>query len=513
MECPTRRFRRHTGAMADGSRFSMPRWSVRSRILASILLVTALGMLVAGGSAFLLQRERTLAEIDQRLLSRVESARFVVTGVPTSTAGDETVTAVVAPPSFPSSSEALEGVLARVIPGRFESSLGIVDGVATFVPGVAIDFHLEDVPGFVERVVDETAGGQVVIGTAVSSLGALRYIATPIEIAGSTESAVYVTAVDVSGELAEVTSSFTIYALVATAALVVIGLVGWFVAGRLLRPIRQLRAAASRITVSDLHERIPVAGRDDVSELTATVNDMLERLDTSVTAQRQLLEDVRHELKTPITIVRGHLELLDATNAGEVESTRALAIDELDRMAALVDDIELLAQAHGSTLVLELIDAGDLTREVFAKASGLAGHEWVLGETAHVTTRADANRVTQAWLQLIDNASKYSPAGTRIEIGSTAGDGVVELWVHDQGPGIPEEARERIFERFGRVDAGRGIRGSGLGLPIVAAIAEAHGGRVSLDSGPGGSRFALVLPVASAVQFAATETTTTEMTE
>lgn len=477
----------------------MPRWSVRSRILASILLVTALGMLVAGGSAFLLQRERTLAEIDDRLLSRVESARLVVTGVSTGRDGEETTAAAPPAESFATGRDALEGVLARVIPGRFESSLGIVDGVATFVPGVAIDFHLEDDPALVDRIVRESLAGDVVIGTAVSTLGTLRYIATPIVVGGSTDQAIFVTAIDVSGELAEVTSSFTIFAIVAVAALVVIGLVGWYVAGRLLRPIRQLRAAASRITVTDLHERIPVAGRDDVSDLTETVNDMLDRLDSSVTAQRRLLEDVRHELKTPITIVRGHLELLDPADEAEVVSTRALAIDELDRMASLVDDIELLAQAHGSTLALELVDSGDLTRDVFAKASVIPGRRWSLGEIAHVTTRIDRSRITQAWLQLADNAAKYSPEGSLVELGSTQWDDVVELWVSDEGPGIPDEARERIFERFGRVDTGRGIGGSGLGLPIVAAIAEAHGGYVALDSSPAGSRFGIVLTIERAV--------------
>src|SRR5690606_32715178 len=124
-----------------------------------------------------------------------------------------------------------------------------------------------------------------------------------------------------------------------------------------------------------------------------------------------------------------------------------------------------------------------LTEEVFAKAAGLPDHEWMLGEVAHATARVDPARVTQAWLQLVDNASKYSPKGSLIEVGSTLWDDVVELWVQDQGSGIPAEARERIFERFGRVDAGRGIRGSGLGLPIVAAIAEAHGGYVALQTG------------------------------
>ena len=484
--------------MASPLRFLRTRWSVRSRILASMLLVAALGMASANATAFIIQRERTLADVDDRLASRVDAARAVVTGeVPT---GPENGAAPATPGTsgFATTSDALEAVLARVLPSTNESSLGIVDGKARYVPGIDIGFHLEDDPAFVGRIVDEVADGSVRVGTSVSSFGQWRYIAVPITVTGSTESGIYVAAVDLRAELADLEDAFTTYMLVALAALVAIGLVGWFVAGRLLRPIRQLRAAASRITASDRKERIPVVGTDDVSELTATINDMLDRLDTALTSQRQLLDDVRHELKTPITIVRGHLELLDSGNVADVEATRALAIDELDRMAGLVDDIEFLAETQGTNPVRELVDVDDLTAEVFAKASVIPGHEWALAEVATVTASLDPARITQAWLQLADNAAKYSATGTLIELGSSTNGTEVEFWVADRGPGIPADARARIFERFGRVDTGRGIRGSGLGLPIVAAIAHAHGGRVNLVSSPSGSRFGIVMRVVHA---------------
>jgi signal transduction histidine kinase len=244
-----------------------------------------------------------------------------------------------------------------------------------------------------------------------------------------------------------------------------------------------------------LSERIPVAGSDDFSELTETVNEMFDRLDIAMTSQRQLLDDVRHELKTPVTILRGHLELLDAANQAEVASTRALALDELDRMADLVDGIEALAETQRAIVSPRPVDVGDLTADVFAKLQVLVDHDWQLTETAHVSAQLDPARITQAWLQLGDNAAKYSPVGTTIELGSRAGNDWVELWVADHGPGIPGEFWGRIFERFGRVDTGRGVRGSGLGLPIVAAIAEAHGGRVTLASSPAGSRFGILVPV------------------
>jgi len=222
---------------------------------------------------------------------------------------------------------------------------------------------------------------------------------------------------------------------------------------------------------------------------------MLDRLDGAMTSQRQLLDDVRHELATPITIVRGHLELLDPEDVDDVEATRLLAIDELDRMARLVDDIESLTDSQRMSLTLTATDVGDLTEEVFAKASGIPGHEWVLESAVQVSAPLDVGRITQAWLQLVDNAAKYSPHGSRIRLGSTGRGKEVEFWVADRGSGIPPGSEQRIFERFGRADTGRGIRGSGLGLPIVQAIATAHGGRVSLESSSEGSRFGIVIPI------------------
>lgn len=485
----------------------LPRWTVRSRILTSMLLVTAVGMTLAGASAFLLQRERTLVDIDARLLSRVESARFVVTGETSATGGDDTVAAAPGAPGFATTTDALESVLARVVPDRNESSLGLIDGTATFVPGVEIDFHLEDDPALVSRVAAEVADGTVRLGTAVSPLGRLRYIAAPVWVEGDAQQGVYLTAIDTGAELRELTRAFTTYSFVAAGSLAAVALVGWFVAGRLLRPIRHLRQAASRITASERHERIPVVGNDDVSDLTGTVNDMLDRLDTALTSQRQLLDDVRHELATPITILRGHLELLDPADAAEVTATRALAIDELDRMGGLVDDIESLAESENAVRTRIATDVADLTADVFAKASGIPGHEWVLGEAAQLSAAIDPARITQAWLQLVDNAAKYSARGTRIEIGSSAHHSArdpdyahaVEFWVADEGPGIPAGSEDRIFERFGRVDAGRGIQGSGLGLPIVAAIAAAHGGRIALSTSPAGSRFGIVVPLVGSI--------------
>lgn len=474
-------------------RSPLPRFSVRSRILAVILIVTALGMSVSGVTAYLVQRDRVIEGLDTELLTTVEAARGIVTGTSTAAAGDDTTApAVEATPA--TVAEALNSILSRIVPGRHESSVAIIDGEARLTPGVDTAFALEDDPAFIARAWEEAASGQVTIGTAITTVGTLRYVSVPVLIEGDPQVGVYVTALDAQLAVDEVGGAFLTYAWLALLSLAAIGIIGWFVAGRLLAPLRTLSETASRITALDLGERIPVNGRDDVSALTETVNAMLDRIDDALTSQRQLLDDVRHELKTPITIVRGQLELLDETKPDDVRAVREIAIDELDRMAELVTDIDALARVERQSVLTEPTDVADLTALVFSKMQAIPGHEWVLDETADVVAPLSPSRLTQAWLQLADNAAKYSPEGSIIRIGSTAYAGTVEFWVADAGPGIPAGTEKRIFERFGRADTGRGIAGSGLGLPIVAAIARAHGGYVSLDSSPDGARFGVVVP-------------------
>ncbi len=474
-------------------RSPLPRFSVRSRILAVILIVTALGMSVSGISAYLVQRDLVIAGLDTELLTTVEAARGIVTGSSTAAAGTDAAEPVIeAPPT--SVAEALDDILSRIVPGRHESSVAIIDGEVRLVPGVETAFALQDDPAFMARVWTESAGGQVTIGTAVTTVGTLRYVSVPVLIEGDPVVGVYVTALDAQRAVDEVGGAFLTYAWLALLSLAAIGVIGWFVAGRLLSPLRALSETASRITALDLSERIPVNGRDDVSALTETVNAMLDRIDDAITSQRQLLDDVRHELTTPITIVRGHLELLDATKPADVRAARDIAIDELDRMAELVSDIDALARVERHAALTEPTDVADLTTLVFSKMHAIPARQWVLEETADAVAPLSPSRLTQAWLQLADNAAKYSPEGSTIRVGSTAYAGTVEFWVADAGPGIPAGTEKRIFERFGRADTGRGIAGSGLGLPIVAAIARAHGGYVSLDSSPEGSRFGIVGP-------------------
>jgi signal transduction histidine kinase len=455
--------------------------SVRARILASMLAVTAAGMLVAGGTSYLVQRERTLSQIDERLSSAVAEARFVAQDAAPATYAD-----------------ALRAVVQRVRPETDEGTFALVDGRTAIVPGGDIPMHPERDPAFVARIGSETASGNVVRGTATTTAGMVRYVAIPIKVQGDPGAGVFVIVVDVNARLRAIDDAFLTFAAVAAASLVVVGLVGWFVAGRLLAPIRHLRETAARITGSDTSERIEVIGTDDVSDLTVTVNGMLDRLDVALTGQRQLLDDVGHELKTPITIVRGHLELMQPDDPEEVEATRVLAIDELDRMGSLVRDISDLATVQRPLrLALSAADIGELTRGIRTKASALSSqHLWVVTGAAEVVAVVDADRLTQAMLQLAANAVSHGSPSGRIELGSSVARGRLVFWVSDNGPGIEPENAKGIFERFRRARLGRGTGGSGLGLAIVSAIADAHGGSARVDSVPGhGATFVIDIPL------------------
>ncbi len=449
-------------------------------------------MSAGGAITFLVQRDRMLSGVDATLQAQVAEARHVVLGAansdPASPGTDQST-----PHAFTTASDAIAAVIGRVLPDSHEDTLGIVNGRAKFVPGVPTEFHLESITGFVAHIVSITRDGKTRLGSTVSTSGTIRYIAAPISVAGSPDTAVFVASANLSSELAELSSAFITYWQVEAVTLLAVAALGWFISGRLLRPIRTLRLAAARITSSSRSDRIPVRGRDDVSLLTETVNEMLDRLDEAFIGQRQLLDDVRHELNTPITIVLGHLEVLNPYDPDDVIATRALAVDELDRVAALVQDLAQLAESEQAVLSLQPTDVAELTRQVFDKVRVLAGHHWSLPETVDETIPLDRGRITQAWVQLADNAAKYSPPGTSIEIGSTRAEGGVRLWVADHGPGIPPESRARIFERFGRVESHRGIAGSGLGLSIVSAIAAAHRGTVELTSSSAETRFSLVL--------------------
>lgn len=300
---------------------------------------------------------------------------------------------------------------------------------------------------------------------------------------------------EVDDPLAWLRSTITTYVISAVGVLTALGLASWFLTGRLLSPLRHLREAADTVTYDDLATRVPEEGDREIADLSRTVNSMLDRLESSVGIQRQLLDDVRHELKTPITIVRGHLEMMDVDDRADVVSIRDIGIAELDRLTRLVEDIDLLSSVEQDQFEMRPIDMGLLTGRVAELVAAIPGHPFSLERRARGVIVGDADRLTQAWLQLADNAAKYTPAGSPIEIGSDLDDREARLWVRDHGPGVAPAARRRIFQRFARGDAPRSVSGSGLGLAIVEAIAQAHlGSCVVSDTPGGGATFTIHVP-------------------
>ena len=287
------------------------------------------------------------------------------------------------------------------------------------------------------------------------------------------------------------------YAIVAGLSLGLIVLLAAWQSGRLLAPLRTLRETASDITTTDLSRRIPERGNDDITALTRTINGMLERLEQGFEQQRQFLDDAGHELKTPLTVLRGHLELLHPEDPHDVVTTRALLLDETDRMARLVGDLILLAKTRRPDfLTRHHVGLERLTHTLLAKAKGLGDRDWRLDGAADVLVGLDEQRITQAMLQLADNAVKHTDPGGEIAIGSAYDAGVVRLWVRDSGEGVPDADKEQIFQRFGRAAVRDGDEGFGLGLAIVTAVVDAHGGTVAVhDATPHGARFEITIPV------------------
>ena len=299
-----------------------------------------------------------------------------------------------------------------------------------------------------------------------------------------------------------VARAFILAGLLALAA----ALVGAYLIGtRFSRPLRRMAAVAARVDAGDLHPRITeLAGQGgEVRVLADAFNHMLDRLTAAFAGQRAFIADASHELRTPLTIIRGQLEVLAAQqdpSAEEVRRVERLVQAEIARVSRLVDDLLLLAKTEqGKFLRIAPIDLGAYVHELWDGVSLLADRRFELGAVPPGTLRADPDRLAQALRNLVANAIAHTAAGSGlVRMGvEQLGDARVRFLVEDDGPGIPPDQRERVFDRFHRTDSGRGraAGGTGLGLAIVRAIADAHGGRVTASaSSEGGARIVLELP-------------------
>ena len=295
-----------------------------------------------------------------------------------------------------------------------------------------------------------------------------------------------------------------------TLAIVLIALTGgWLATEAAVEPIRRLTAAAGRIVrTGRTDERVRVeapGGPDDaINELTRLFNAMLDRVEGLVTGMRGALDNVAHDLKTPLTRLRGTAEMALAAPADLERSREALAdcVEEADRVLVMLNTLMDISEAESGAMPLtrepvRLADvaarAVDLYRDV-ADARDVA----LAAETsADVWVSGDRVRLEQVAANLIDNAVKYTPAGGTVTVVVERDGGRALLRVRDTGVGIPADEQARIWDRLFRGDRSRAARGLGLGLSLVKAIVQAHGGTVAVDSAPGqGSTFTVALPAA-----------------
>jgi signal transduction histidine kinase len=324
----------------------------------------------------------------------------------------------------------------------------------------------------------------------------ILYMVEPITINGQTRG-VFVVAHNTAGERTEALEAITAIIQVFSLVFVVSLIFTWFAAGRILSPLRTILTTAHAISESDLTQRLPMQGKGELGELAKTFNEMMDRLEAAFASQLEFVNDAGHELRTPITIVRGHLELMGG-DPQEQQETVALVIGELDRMSRLVDDMILLAKAERADfLQVATVNVADLTKELFVKAQALAERDWQLDSVAKGQIVVDRQRITEAMMNLAQNATQHTKESDTISIGSAIAKEKVRFWIRDTGEGIPLVDQKRIFERFARSSKSRRrSEGAGLGLSIVRAIAVAHCGQVLLRSQLGaGSMFTIVLPL------------------
>lgn len=395
-----------------------------------------------------------------------------------------------------------EVFLDRNIPARHEAFLTYIGGQLTGHSPMdeppplgesALPYRLQDDPALAARWSSVTATSR---GEAETTAGTIEFLAVPFLVDGA-PAGVFVVASFRGLQQADTDAASFAAAGLGLVMLLIGSILAMRLADRILAPVRLVTQTARSIGETDLTRRIPVEGHDEISALAATFNAMLGRIESAFATQRRFIDDAGHELRTPITVIRGHLDVM-GDDPDDRRRTLELVSDELERMSRMVDELLTLARAEQPDFLrLRRVDLDELTVRAFETATGLAPRAWTLDVVAHGQGTLDDQRIVQALLQLASNAVRHTAEGDLVAIGSRHDDGEVRFWVRDTGPGVAPDERERIFERFYRGRSGPGrSEGAGLGLSIVQAIAAGHGGRVEVDSALGrGATFTISIPV------------------
>jgi signal transduction histidine kinase len=326
-----------------------------------------------------------------------------------------------------------------------------------------------------------------------------RLLAVPVTTGGQGQVVVVGTSTEARGE--SLTDLAQLLLLGGPIALLLASLAAYGVAAAALKPVEAMRSRAAEISAAEPDQRLPVPpSRDEVARLGTTLNEMLERLGEALAHERAFVADASHELRTPLAILRTELELALAKGRSpeELRAALASAAEETDRLTQLSEDLLTIAQTERGELPLrlahlDLVKTLDGIERRFARRAQERGRRIEVSAPASLILTADRLRLDQAIGSMVDNALRYGDGTIRLV--ASAENGAVEIHVHDQGGGFPEDFLGRAFERFSRASSSARDGGSGLGLAIVQTVARAHGGEAHAGNREdGGADVWLTLP-------------------
>ncbi|MGA8047889.1 MAG: HAMP domain-containing sensor histidine kinase [Dermatophilaceae bacterium] len=318
-------------------------------------------------------------------------------------------------------------------------------------------------------------------GVFATPSGQARYAAHPVRV--GSDAGMVVTVLLPARELSDYRRQLWVMLAGSVLLACAAGCVSWLLTRRLLRPVLEVTSAARTVARGSLTPRVLEPGHGETADMARAVNSMLDRIETMLASQKRFVRRTSHELRDPLTVCQGHLELL-RDGISDEKAALPIVFDELARMGRIVDDLQVLADAgHRDFIIPAEVEVEELTHELLVKAAALARRQWTLDGAATGTVRADRHRLTEAVLNLVHNAVMHTQESDVIAIGSSVNGNRWRLWVRDTGIGA--DPQQDLFRPSVRGAGSRNrYQGSGLGLAIVGLIAEGHGGSAEILTAP-----------------------------
>ena len=461
--------------------------SARSTILGWVLLPLLVALLATYFSSAFLLKNSVSVQIDEQLRQEARELTFLAERAINPESGTK----------YSSARDLLEIYIRGSVPAQDETIFVMLEGSVTERSSGRTLPRLDQNEEFVNRI---SQLSDPLVDSFGESGEEVRFIAVPIN--GATDKGHMVAAIYVEQKYQAVNTTLGQLALLIFFAFAFAVAVGWFVAGRILLPIQQLAKLTRGISDATTQERLLESNQNsEISDIAQDFNRMLDRTSAAFASQKGFVDDAGHELKTPLTIIRGHLDLL-RTSPSETKSSMAIIEDEVLRMTRIVKDLQMLTKSSETSFIQPaLLETSEIIDEVFVKSSPLATRKWSIVSPVLGEIYIDRQRMVQALIQLVDNAIKHTREGDSISIGCRTDDNSIEFFVGDSGPGIPVEARSKVQERFVRgAWTSQDTDGSGLGLAIVDAIARGHKGSVIIGTSElGGAEVGISIPIGATV--------------